>query len=80
MPQEGSIRVMEEFDLNIFTRMGGHALDEFRPGLRYLDTGGVRIPYLSPADLVLLKKDSWREKDKLDVAAMRDIIAREGGQ
>ncbi|HVM48505.1 MAG TPA: hypothetical protein VMU04_10790 [Candidatus Acidoferrum sp.] len=35
------------------------------------------VDYLSPADLILLKKDSWREKDKLDVQAMREIVARE---
>jgi hypothetical protein len=76
--QEGSIRVMEEFDLDIFTRMSDRSLDDFRPRLRHLETGGVRIPYLSPADLVFLKQDSWRDKDKLDVQAMREIIAREG--
>lgn len=74
---QGAIRVMEEFDLDIFTRMSGKSLDDFRPRLRYLETGGVRIPYLSPADLILLKQDSWRDKDKLDVQAMREIIARE---
>jgi hypothetical protein len=78
--QEGSIRVMEEFDLDIFTRMGGKALDDFRPRLRYLAIGSVRIPYLAPADLIFLKQDSWREKDKLDVLAMREILAAEGGQ
>ena len=77
--QEGSIRVMEEFDLDIFTRMRGKALDDFRPRLRHLETGSARIPYLSPADLVFLKQDSWREKDKLDVVAMREILAQEGG-
>ena len=76
--QEGSIRVMEEFDLDIFTRMGGKTLDDFRPRLRHLDTDSVRIPYLSPADLIFLKQDSWREKDKLDVLAMREILAHEG--
>ena len=75
--QEGSIRVTEEFDLDIFTRMRGKSLDDFRPQLRYLETGGVRIPYLSPADLIFLKQDSWRDKDKLDVLAMKEIIARE---
>ncbi|MGO9202324.1 MAG: DUF6036 family nucleotidyltransferase [Limisphaerales bacterium] len=75
--QEGAIRVMEEFDLDIFTRMRGRSLEDFRPRLRHLETSGVRIPYLSPADLVFLKEDSWREKDKLDVQAMREIIARE---
>jgi hypothetical protein len=78
-PQEGAIRVMEEFDLDIFTRMGGYTLDEFRARLRYLEASGVRIPYLSPADLILLKQGSWREKDKIDVLAMREIHARESG-
>ena len=63
--------------LLIFTRMKGRSLEDFRPRLRHLETGGVRIPYLSPADLVFLKEDSWRDKDKLDVLAMREIIARE---
>ena len=78
--QEGSIRVMEEFDLDIFTRMRGKALDDFRPRLRYLETSNVRIAYLAPADLIFLKQDSWREKDKLDVLALREILAAEGGQ
>ena len=79
VPQEGSIRVMEEFDLDIFTRMRGKALEDFRPRLCYLETAGVRIPYLSPADLIFLKQDSWREKDKLDVLALREIEAHKGG-
>ena len=78
--QEGSIRVMEDFDLDIFTRMRGKSLDDFRPRLRYLETGGVRIPYLSPADLIFLKQDSWRDRDKLDVLAMREILDRESGK
>jgi hypothetical protein len=79
-PAEGCLRVMEEFDLDIFTRMGGHTLHDFRPRLRYLNTSGARVPYLSPADLILLKQGSWREKDKLDVQAMKEILAREGAR
>jgi len=74
-PQEGSIRVMEEFDLDIFTQMQGRTLADFKPRLRRLDAGGVPIPYLGPEDLILLKQDSWREKDQLDVAALRRILA-----
>jgi hypothetical protein len=73
-PQEGSIRVMEEFDLDIFTRMAGKSLEDFRPRLRHLDAGGIRVPYLAPQDLILLKQGSWREKDQLDVAALRKIL------
>jgi predicted nucleotidyltransferase len=76
VPQEGSIRVMEQFDLDIFTRMRGHSLESFRPRLRHLETGGLRIPYLAPEDLILLKQDSGREKDRADVAALRKILGR----
>jgi len=75
---QGAIRVMEEFDLDIFTRMNDRSLDDFRARLRFLETGNVRIPYLAPEDLILLKQDSWRDKDKLDVQAMQKIMVREG--
>jgi hypothetical protein len=29
------------------------------------------------SDLIFLKQDSWRDKDKLDVQAMKEILARE---
>lgn len=78
--EQGAIRVSEEFDLDIFVKMHGQTLDDFRPGLRYFQSDDVRIAYLSPAALVSLKEGSWRDKDKLDVAAMKEIIAREGGK
>jgi hypothetical protein len=78
--QQGSIRVIEDFALDIFTRMRERTIDDFRPRLRYLKTAGVRIPYISPEDLIYLKDGSWRDKDKLDVLAMREIVAREAGQ
>ena len=75
---EGAIRLIEDFILDMFTRMKGKPLDYFRPRLRYLETRGVRIPYLAPEDLVFLKQDSWRDKDKIDVQAMKHKIAQEG--
>jgi hypothetical protein len=75
--EAGSVRVMEDFDLDIFIRMCDKGLDDFRPRLRLFETNGVRIPYLAPADLIFLKEGSWRDKDKLDVLAMREIIERE---
>ena len=79
-PREGAIRVREDFDLDIFTRMCGRSLEDFRPRLRYLETSTARIPYLSPEDLIFLKETSWRDKDRLDVAAMKEILAREQKQ
>ena len=74
VPQEGSIRVMEDFDLDIFTRLRGQSLEDFRPRLRCLDLNDVRIAYLAPEDLLLLKQNSRREKDQLDVAALKKIL------
>ena len=68
---------MEEFDLDIFTRMHGKSFEDFRPRLRILETSSTRIPHLSPEDLILLKQGSWREKDQLDVVAMKEVLARE---
>lgn len=56
---------MEEFDLDIFTRMKERTLDDFRPRLRYLETVGVRIPYLSPADLIYLKAHSGKKTSSM---------------
>ncbi len=74
----GAVRLIEDFALDMFVSMYEKTLADFRPRLRHLETGGVRIPYLAPEDLIFLKQDSWRDKDKLDVQAMREIIAREG--
>jgi len=78
--EEGSIRVMENFNLDIFVKMRGKTLDDFRPALCHFDSDGTRIAYLSAADLIFLKEGSWREKDKLDVAAMKEILAHEAKQ
>jgi hypothetical protein len=80
VPQEGSIRLQEEFDLDIFTRMRGKSLDDFRPRLKYFESSCVRIPYIAPEDIIWLKQSSWREKDQLDVFAMKEILSKQGPQ
>jgi hypothetical protein len=65
---------MDTFDLDIFTRMRGKSLDDFRPRLRYLDAAGTRIPYLSAEDLIFLKQPSWREKDQIDVNTLKRLL------
>jgi len=74
----GAVRLIEDFPLDMFVTMREKTIEDFRSRLRHLDAGGVRIPYLAPEDLIFLKEGSWREKDQFDVAAMREIIAREG--
>jgi predicted nucleotidyltransferase len=76
IPQEGSIRVVEDFPLDIFTRMRDASIHDFRPRLRSIELDGQKIHYISARDLILLKQGSWREKDKIDVEFLRDLISR----
>jgi acylphosphatase len=76
--QEGSVRVCEqEFDRDIFVQMRGNSLESFRPALRYFDVAGTRVLHLGPRGLILLKQDSWREKDQRDTQAMREALQSE---
>lgn len=38
--------------------------------------GRVNIPFLDAEALIRLKRDSWREKDRIDVAALKRILGR----
>ena len=76
-PEEGAVRLVEDFELDIFTRLRGRTLSDFRPDLRHLEHSGILIPYLSPAGLIHCKEGSSREKDQIDVAAMKVFSRRE---
>ncbi len=75
--QEGSIRISEDFDLDVFTLMRGHTLGDFSSRARSFETQGVHIRFLAPSDLIELKRHSFRDKDQLDVLALREILQRE---
>ena len=75
--EEGAVRLVEDFDLDIFTRLRGLGWKDFQPRLRHVDVGGSRVPYLSPQDLLHCKENSVREKDQLDVIAMKKTIQQE---
>lgn len=77
VPQEGSIRVEEDLDRDIVTRMRGKSPDDFRPRLRCIEMQGVRTAYRAPWELIFRKQDSWHDKDKRDVAALRALIEQE---
>ena len=75
--QEGSIRIFEDFPLDVFTLMRGNTLDDFRAKLRQCEVKTCTFLHLAPEQLIQLKQGSWREKDQIDVAAMKESIERE---
>ena len=80
--EEGAIRVIEAIEncqVDIFVRMQGLYLEDFAEDTRYFETSeGVRIPYLDSKGLIALKSKSLREKDRVDVSILQDILRSSG--
>ena len=73
--EEGAVRVNEDFTVDLFTLMRSHTFADFSATARRLAIGDIEVHYLAPESLIELKSASKREKDRLDVAALREIIA-----
>lgn len=73
--EEGSIRVAETFDIDIFLQMQGRRYEHLAGGALATEFKGQKIPYLSAAQLIELKKGSHREKDQIDVSALGRLLS-----
>lgn len=72
--EEGAVRVIEDFMVDLFTVMRGRTYADFAKDARQLEIDDCSIRYLGPEALVELKSASHREKDRLDVSALRAIM------
>lgn len=72
--EEGTVHVIEEFPLDIFVRMGGHIYEDLIHHLRLWPAGKTSIPYLGIEGLILLKKSSLQEKERIDVLALSALL------
>lgn len=68
---EGAVRVIEDFPLDIFTVMRGQSYGDMAGYLRQTKIKGAKIDFLNADGLIRLKADSKREKDQIDIAALR---------
>ncbi|MBI4025966.1 MAG: hypothetical protein HY360_13350 [Verrucomicrobia bacterium] len=75
-PEEGSIRVADIFDIDLFVQMKGLKYEDMIAAAKQTLIENQPVPFLNPTQLIALKKDSYREKDQLDVRALT-IILRE---
>ncbi|BDS05553.1 hypothetical protein NT6N_05930 [Oceaniferula spumae] len=79
--EEGAIRVIEATEnchVDIFTRMQGLYLEDFRDDIQHFETSdGALVPYLGSKSLVRLKSTSLREKDRVDVSVLKGILGSE---
>lgn len=71
--EEGAIRVIEKFPIDIFIVMGGKHYEDLIKYADYIDVSGQNIPFLNSEGLILLKSDSVREKDRMDVVQLKNL-------
>jgi hypothetical protein len=73
--EEGAVRVNEDFTVDLFTLIRGRTFADFAATARRLEIDETVLRYLAPESLIDLKSTSERDKDRLDVVALREIIA-----
>lgn len=74
--EEGAIRIVEEVEMSqidIFTQMSGWRYADLAGDAESLNLDGRTIRFASKAALIRLKESSAREKDQLDVSALRQL-------
>lgn len=77
--EEGSIRIVEDFPLDVFTIMSGDTYEDLLPLSSTHQIDDVEISYLNAEGLIKLKSSSLRPQDQLDVQALRAIQQRQNG-
>ena len=71
--EEGSLRIVERFPIDIFVRMSGKRYSDLAEGIRYFKIDNYDIPYLDKSRLIELKSQSLREQDRLDVIKLKEL-------
>lgn len=77
--EEGAIRIVEDFPLDVFTQMSGYAYEDLLPYTEQHTVGDVTIRHLNVEGLLMLKSDSSRPKDQLDVQALQAVQREQKG-
>ncbi len=75
--EEGAIRIVEDFPLDVFTLMNGQTYEDLLPLTALHEVEDVAIRHLTPEGLIRLKAGSLRPKDRLDVEALQAILRGE---
>lgn len=72
--EEGCIRIVEEFPLDVFTLIKGYVYQDLLPdsGI-FISEKDVKIRYLNAEGLIKLKEGSGRSKDQLDVEELKKM-------
>jgi hypothetical protein len=74
---EGAIRIIEEFPLDVFTVIRGKHYADLIGCTRSTRIDDVDVRYLDAGALIAMKQDSQRDRDRIDVSALRSLQSKE---
>jgi hypothetical protein len=69
--REGAVRIIEDFPLDVFTVMRGRRYADLIHSTEETRIGSETVRYLNAEALIALKEKSQREKDQIDISALR---------
>ena len=75
--EPGAIRIFEETEdcqMDIFTVNGGYTFDDLSDESEKVVIAGETIHFASKRQLIEIKSSSQREKDRIDIAALKQLI------
>jgi hypothetical protein len=73
--EEGALRIVEAFPLDIFVRMQGLKYDDMLSMTAHYTTPyELIVPFLLAKGLIKLKENSVREKDQFDVISLKALL------
>lgn len=78
--EEGAVRLVEDFTVDLFTLMRSRRFADFATTARNLVVDDSVIRFLDPHALIELKGASTRDKDRLDVSALRELMNKPGAE
>lgn len=70
---EDAIRIIEDFPLDVFTIMRGKRYADLIGRTKTTRIDDFEIRYLNAEGLIVLKGDSQRDQDRIDVSALRSL-------
>jgi predicted nucleotidyltransferase len=70
---EGAIRIIEDFPLDVFTIVRGNRYADLVDATKSTRIDGVDVRYLNAEALIVLKSNSKRDQDRIDVSALRSL-------
>jgi hypothetical protein len=66
------VRVVDEFVVDLLAKAGGLNYESAYQNITEIDIQGIRIPFASPGLLIQMKQ-TYREKDKLDLTFLQGL-------